>query len=142
MKKTKEEEQCRTAASLLETLEDVKLSEKKGTKFYFRLHMTDHMHEASLEELDLSVRSSNCLHRAGYFTIGQLVDALVAGLDLKSIRNCGETSVREIMEHLFLYQYDRFDKQLQENYLLETVVYNLQKQLEQPGQGELEKLIS
>lgn len=142
MKKTKEEEQCRTAASLLETLEDVKLSEKKGTKFYYRLHMTDPMHESSLEELDLSVRSSNCLRRAGYFTVGQLVDALAAGFNLKSIRNCGVTCVREIMEHLFIYQYDCIDKQLQENYLLETVIYNLQKQLEQPGYSEPEKLFS
>jgi DNA-directed RNA polymerase alpha subunit len=114
----------------MESLEDVEFLEKKGSKFYYRLHMTKEMREASLDELDLSVRSSNCLHRAGYFKIGELVDALAAGLSLNSIRNLGKTCAREIMEHLFLYQYGKVTKEKREIYLLETVVYNLQKQME------------
>ncbi|MCR5738227.1 MAG: hypothetical protein K6G43_00245 [Lachnospiraceae bacterium] len=114
----------------METLEDVELREKKGSKFYYKLHMTKEMTDASLEELDLSVRSSNCLHRAEYFKIGQLVDALAAGMSLSSIRNCGKNSAREIMEQLFLYQYDKISREKKEIYLLETVVYNLQKQMD------------
>ncbi len=130
MKKVPEKDQCRTVKSLMETLEDVELREKKGSKFYYKLHMTKEMTDASLEELDLSVRSSNCLHRAEYFKIGQLVDALAAGMSLSSIRNCGKNSAREIMEQLFLYQYDKISREKKEIYLLETVVYNLQKQMD------------
>ena len=130
MEKIREKDQCRTVKSLMESLEDIELREKKGSKFYYRLHMTKEMREASLDELDLSVRSSNCLHRAGYFKIGQLVDALAAGMSLGSIRNCGKNSAREIMEQLFLYQYGKVAKEKREIYLLETVVYNLQKQMD------------
>ena len=125
-----EKDQCRTVKSLMETLEDVEIHEKKGSQFYYKLHLTKEMRESSLDELDLSVRSSNCLHRAGYFKIGQLVDALVSGMSLSSIRNCGKNSAREIMEQLFLYQYGKISKDRREIYLLETVEYNLQKQMD------------
>lgn len=130
MEKVREKDQCRTVKGLMESLEDVKLLEKKGSRFYYKLHLTKEMREESLDELDLSVRSSNCLHRAGYFKIGQLVDALAAGMSLSSIRNCGKNSAREIMEHLFLYQYGKVAKAKRDIYLLETVVYNLQKQID------------
>ena len=130
MEKIREKDQCRTVKSLMESLEDIELREKKGSKFYYRLHMTKEMREASLDELDLSTRSANCLHRAKFFKIGQLVDALDAGMSLSSIRNCGKNSAEEIMEKLFLYQYRKISKDKREIYLLETVVYNLQKQTE------------
>ncbi len=130
MENVREKDQCRTVKGLMETLEDVEIHEKKGSQFYYRLHLTKEMKEASLDELDLSVRSSNCLRRAGYFKIGQLVDALAAGMSLSSRRNCGKNSAREIMEHLFLYQYGKVAKAKRDIYLLETVVYNLQKQID------------
>ena len=41
------------------------------------------MQEAPLEVLDLSVRSDHCLKRSGYKTVGDVVDAISSGLDLK-----------------------------------------------------------
>ncbi len=70
--------------------------------------MTRSMSDTSLEALDLGVRAYNSLKRAGYNTIGDVVDAISSGSDLKSIRNCGKTCVREIMEHLFCSSIIRF----------------------------------
>ena len=80
----------------------------------------------SMDVLDLGVRSSNCLKRAGYITVGDLVRALSDGLDLKNIHNCGSKSIREIKEKLFLYQYYSMSKERREKYLLEVVLLNLQ----------------
>ena len=109
---------------IMNQLDGVQLREKHGSSFKFRMHMTQSMSDTSLEALDLGVRAYNSLKRAGYNTIGDVVDAISSGSDLKSIRNCGKTSVREIMEHLFLYQYNSLPANKQDDYLIEVVQMN------------------
>ena len=109
---------------VMNQLDGVNLHEKHGAQFHFRMHLTQSMCDASLEVLDLGVRSYNCLKRAGYNTVGNLVDALASGTDLKTIRNCGKTSVREIQERLFLYQYNSLPADKQNDYLMEVVQMN------------------
>ena len=87
-----------------------------------------------LSELDLSPRSSNCLKRAGLDTVGKLVDRINGSEDLKGIRNCGAKSIREIMEHLFLFQYYSLKPERRDNYLAEVVVMNAMGR----GQAETE----
>lgn len=113
---------------VMNQLDGVNLHEKKGGRFKFRMHMTQSMSNAQLEALDLGVRAYNSLKRAGYNTIGDVVEAVSSGADLHSIRNCGKTSVREIMEHLFLYQYNSLPTDKQEAYLLEVVRMNMDRQ--------------
>lgn len=110
---------------IMNQLDGVQLREKHGSSFKFNMHMTRSMSDASLEALDLSVRAYNSLKRAGYNTVGDVVNAISSGTDLKSIRNCGKTSVREIMEHLFLYQYHTLPAQKREEYLAEVVRMNM-----------------
>lgn len=55
--------------------------------------------EASIDELDLSVRSWNCLRREQIKTIGQACDAARSGRLLK-IRNLGKKSLDEILTKL------------------------------------------
>ena len=86
--------------------------------------MTQSISQASLEDLDLKPRAYNSLKRAGYNTIGDVLDSISAGMDIGSIRNCGKTSKREIMEHLFLYQYNSLPADKQEEYLAEVVQMN------------------
>lgn len=50
----------------------------------------------ALEELDLSVRSFNCLKRAGIHTVGAIIDHG----DLTNIHNFGRKCVTEIMDML------------------------------------------
>ena len=88
------------------------------------MYMTKEMRESPLEVLDLSVRSEHCLKRSGYKTVGDVVYAIGSGLDLKNIRNCGAISVREIQEHLFLFQYYSLPKEKQDAFLIEVVLLN------------------
>ena len=54
----------------------------------------------SVLDLGLSVRSTNCLWRAGYDTLGKVVDAAAEG-KLKGVRNLGRKSLDEILAMLW-----------------------------------------
>lgn len=56
------------------------------------------MLDTPIEELDLSVRSFNCLKRQGVNTIGQLTECTEA--DLLNIRNFGAKSIEEVKDKL------------------------------------------
>jgi DNA-directed RNA polymerase subunit alpha len=58
--------------------------------------------DISIEELELSVRSYNCLKAANIQTLEELIDYSVK--DLKKIKNLGKKSVTEVVEKL----HDRF----------------------------------
>lgn len=58
----------------------------------------DSLLETSIEDLDLSVRSYNCLKRQGVNTVGQLVDCTEG--DLLNIRNFGAKSIEEVKDKL------------------------------------------
>ncbi|MBE0476817.1 MAG: DNA-directed RNA polymerase subunit alpha [Coriobacteriia bacterium] len=58
----------------------------------------DTLMETPIEELDLSVRSYNCLKRQGVNTIGQLTECSEA--DLLNIRNFGAKSIEEVKDKL------------------------------------------
>jgi DNA-directed RNA polymerase alpha subunit len=62
--------------------------------------------DASIEELVLSVRSYNALRRANVTTLGDLIERLNEG-GLKSIRNLGAKSVKEIEAAFMTECYDR-----------------------------------
>ena len=118
-------DQRQSLKQIMNSIEGVELKEKRGGKFHFPLHLTNQMSGLSIEALSLSVRSYNALKRAGFNTIGELARAISSGNDLKSIRNCGAKSTREIMEQLFLYQYFSLRPELREDYLLEVVALNV-----------------
>ena len=109
---------------IMNQLDGVRLKESHRGSFKFRMHMNDNMENAPLEMLDLSTRPYNSLKRAGFHTVGNLVDALSEGVNLYSINNCGKTSVREIKEKLFLFQYNSLPENKREAYLLEVVLMN------------------
>ena len=52
----------------------------------------------SIEELELSVRASNCLESVKVETVGQLVEMTEA--DLLKVRSFGKTSLREVKRKL------------------------------------------
>ena len=52
------------------------------------------MLEMTIEELDLSVRSYNCLKRAGINTVQELTDRSEA--DMMKVRNLGRKSLEEV----------------------------------------------
>lgn len=58
----------------------------------------DKILDTTIEELELSVRSSNCLKRAGINTVNELVSK--SEEDLMKVRNLGKKSLQEIAEKL------------------------------------------
>ena len=61
----------------------------------------------SIDELNLTVRSSNGLKRAGALTFGQLKNLLVIENGLQNIRNIGQKSIKEIKQIFFEECYTR-----------------------------------
>ncbi len=117
--------QCQTVMEIMNGIKGVELKRRPGGKFNFPMYMTQSIKDRSIEDLDLSVRSFNCLKRAGYNTIGELTASLSTGMSLKSIRNCGTNSAMEIMSSLFLFQYNSLPTESQYGYLLDVVKANL-----------------
>lgn len=63
------------------------------------------MKEISIQEMTLSVRSSNCLMRAGIDTFGKLESAMNSEAGLMGIRNLGLKSRDEIRQVFFDFCY-------------------------------------
>ena len=118
-------DQRQSVKAIMNRIDGVNLHEKKGGKFRFYMNLTNMIKSEPIESLDLSVRSYNSLKRADFHTIGDVAQAVASGRELKGIRNCGAKSVREIMEHLFLYQYNMLSPDRREAYLIEIVLMNL-----------------
>ena len=55
-------------------------------------------YETSIEELDLSVRSKNCLKRANIYTLGDLIRK--SEDEMMKVRNLGRKSLKEIIQKL------------------------------------------
>ena len=118
-------DQSQTVMTVMNKMEGVTLREKRNGRFKFRMHMTQSISEAPIEILDLSARPYNNLKRSGYKTVGDVVDAISSGIDLSKIRNCGKKSVREILEKLFLLQYNSLPADKRDDYLMEVVLLNM-----------------
>ena len=58
----------------------------------------DEQYNKPVEQLNLSVRTMNCLRRASITTVGELINTGEKGL--LSLRNFGQTSKQEVEEHL------------------------------------------
>ena len=54
--------------------------------------------EKTIEEMDLSLRSFNCLKRAGFNTVGDIVEKSEA--ELKTIKNFGKKSLEEVKDKI------------------------------------------
>ena len=73
--------------------------------------------EEDIDSLELSVRSYNCLRRAGYSTINSFVNDVDRREDFSKIRCCGRKSANEIMLKLFLYTYENLRPEKRKAYL-------------------------
>lgn len=109
---------------LVPTANFAEIKKSRGGKLRYPIYINDRLMETELEALELSVRSSNCLHRAGYRTIGELVEAIESSEDLKKIRNCGTKSIDEIMGQLFCYQYSLLPNERKVGYINKVLELN------------------
>ena len=111
-----------------EILSDSKLVDrnriKTGGGFVFSVYLGKEFVESDIDSLDLSVRAGNCLKRAGIYTVGDLCRRVDRSSDLKNIRNCGYTSIIEIMDKLFYYNYICMPPEKRAEYIKETIERN------------------
>ena len=63
--------------------------------------------DVSIDEMNLTVRSSNGLKRANAGTFGKLRDLLAIENGIMSVRNLGQKSAKEIKQHFFEECYSR-----------------------------------
>lgn len=61
-----------------------------------------------IDELDFSVRASNCLHRSGRATVGDVID-VINNEELARYRNIGKKTVSEIKTKLLVYGYNNLN---------------------------------
>lgn len=77
-----------------------------------------------LENADLSARALNSLRRAGYNTVGQVIDKVDSFDDLASIRGCGTNTVDEIRCKFFAFQYSIIEEGKKTAYMQELLKLN------------------
>lgn len=93
-------------------------------KLKFPMYVNQTMMETDIDVLELSVRSGNVLRRAGYHTVGQIVENITSEDDLARLHQCGKKSMKEIMEKLLLYQLEVLEPARREKYLRRIVELN------------------
>ena len=104
------------------TLEEIR--KKNGGHFRYTVSLNDQFLGQDINELELSVRSYNCLKRAGVSTIGELVDRIDSYSDLLKMRNLGQKSASEIMLYLFLNNYMFLKPEKRKAYLKKVLKIN------------------
>ena len=90
--------------------------EKEGI-FRFIVYQGMDIMKCDISELNLSVRSYNCLKRKGYETIGALVNDVDRLEDFSKIRNLGRRSVGEVIMKLFICTYENLKPEKRKSYL-------------------------
>jgi DNA-directed RNA polymerase subunit alpha len=79
-------------------VEFVKISQMKAEERAIRLSIPDEKYNMPVEQLDLSVRTMNCLRRSNIATVGELVAK--GTKELLKLRNFGQKSYQEIEDRL------------------------------------------
>ncbi len=79
-------------------VEYVKISQMKAEEQLVRLSIPDEKYNMPVEQLNLSVRTMNCLRRGGITTVGELISKRPK--ELLKLRNFGQKSFHEIEERL------------------------------------------
>lgn len=77
----------------------------RGRTFRVCFYMNDTLMNSDIADMDMSVRATNALKRAGFHTVGDILSRDDFIDELGKIRNCGAKSKSEIMGRLFFYQY-------------------------------------
>ena len=90
---------------------------KYGKRLRFPVYLGEEFLETPLDNLELSVRSYNCLWRAGIRNVGNIVNRIDNRTDLLHIRNLGIRSADEIMTALMEYQYSLLSDEGKKKYL-------------------------
>ena len=98
---------------------------ERGEHFRYPVYMSAAFMNTVIEEMELSVRAYNCLKRAGYGTIGDLVSKIEGKADLLKIKNMGKLSANEVMVSLCCFQFSLLTEEKKRNYVNRIVELNV-----------------
>ena len=96
----------------------------------FNVYLSKKELDENLSVLDLSQRSINCLRRAGFTTLGDLLKAISVTGDERSkekllrLRNLGRKSAEEILLTIMCYQFQILSDREKTEYLQDIVRLN------------------
>ncbi len=96
----------------------------------FNVYLSKKELDENLSVLDLSQRSINCLRRAGFTTLGDLLKAISVTGDERSkekllrLRNLGRKSAEEILLTIMCYQFQLLSDKERTEYLQDIVRLN------------------
>jgi DNA-directed RNA polymerase subunit alpha len=79
-------------------VEYIRISQMKAEERAIRLSIPDEKYNMPVEQLDLSVRTMNCLRRSNIATVGELIAK--GPKELLKLRNFGQKSYQEIEDRL------------------------------------------
>ena len=86
------------AEQLSPFIDYARVSQLEVEKQFIRASIPDEKYNMSVEQLELSVRTMNCLRRSGIAIVGELISR--GEKDLLSLRNFGQKSKKEVEERL------------------------------------------
>ncbi len=75
-----------------------RISRLEGEKEFIRASIPDETYNMPVEQLELSVRTMNCLRRGGITTVGELIGK--GEKELLALHNFGQKSMQEVKERL------------------------------------------
>ncbi|MFC1931686.1 DNA-directed RNA polymerase subunit alpha [Chloroflexota bacterium] len=123
-------------------VEYVKISQMKAEEQLIRLSIPDEKYNMAVEQLDLSVRTMNCLRRSGISTVGELISKKPK--ELIKLRNFGQKSFHEIEERLqkiglsLASQAEQKKEKKKEDTQKEEVLEQAQEETDTETEGQVE----
>ena len=96
-----------------------------GKSVTVRIPLSSKTLNQSVDDLDFSVRSSNCLKRSNIMQIRDIVSAIEAGR-LLGVRNLGKTSYREIQTKLLVLAYSKLSDAEKRRFFADLIDKNMQ----------------
>ncbi len=112
-----------------DTIEEIMVRNRK--MFCFPMYLNKEAEKQDIMTLDLGAGAYNCLRRAGYRTIGDVVehsaasDCLTSKKQLMTLHNMGKTKAQEILIKLFFYQFSILPEERKKRYMQSVAAMNL-----------------
>ena len=94
-----------------------------GQKVRVSVAFTKKACDTNIDDIEFSVRATNALKRAGYFTIGDVVEAL-SNETLIHIRNLGKKTFNEIQTKILVFGYERLTEKEKQRFFVDLVERN------------------
>ena len=94
-----------------------------GQKVRVSVAFTKKACDTNIDDIEFSVRATNALKRAGYFTIGDVVEAL-SNETLIHIRNLGKKTFNEIQTKILVFGYERLTEKEKQRFFVALVERN------------------